>query len=59
MFIRELAAELLIQSFITTIDACRYWLTRLMPRAESDAMVRFKSWLTDDIAASAGSPRQL
>ena len=50
MFARELAAELLVQPFTTTIDAGRYWLTRLMSRPESDAMARFKAWLADEIA---------
>jgi LysR family transcriptional regulator of beta-lactamase len=55
MFTRELAAELLVQPFTTTIDAGRYWLTRLMSRTESDAMVRFKAWLADEIAANEGA----
>jgi len=50
MFTRELASEILVQPFATTIDAGRYWLTRLMSRMESDAMVRFKGWLTSEIA---------
>lgn len=49
MFARELAAEQLVQPFQIEIDAGRYWLTRLMSRAESDAMVRFKAWLTSQI----------
>jgi LysR family transcriptional regulator of beta-lactamase len=53
MFTRELAAELLVQPFATTIDAGRYWLTRLMSRPESDAMLRFRGWLADEIAAAA------
>ena len=56
-FARELAAEQLVQPFATTIDAGRYWLTRLMSRAESDAMVRFKTWLIEEIAATPSSPR--
>lgn len=51
MFARELAAELLVQPFAVTIDAGRYWLTRLMSRPESDAMRRFREWLTEEIAA--------
>ena len=50
MFTRELAAELLVQPFATTIDAGRYWLTRLMSRPESEAMQRFRAWLVDEIA---------
>ncbi len=54
MFTRELAAEILVQPFAITVDAGRYWLTRLMSRPESDAMARFRGWLTDEIAADAG-----
>ncbi len=50
MFARELAAETLVQPFTTTIDAGRYWLTRLMSRGESDAMQRFRDWLFGEIA---------
>ena len=50
MFTRELASELLVQPFTTTIDAGRYWLTRLMSRVENDAMARFRGWLTSEIA---------
>lgn len=52
MFVRELAAETLVQPFAITIDAGRYWLTRLMSRGESDAMQRFREWLIDEIASS-------
>ncbi|MGQ3101881.1 MAG: LysR family transcriptional regulator [Sphingopyxis solisilvae] len=51
MFARELAAETLVQPFATTIDAGRYWLTRLMSRTETDAMARFKGWLANEISA--------
>lgn len=51
MFARELATETLVQPFAQTIDAGRYWLTRLMSRTESDTMRRFRMWLTDEIAA--------
>ncbi len=53
MFTRELAAETLVQPFALTIDAGRYWLTRLMTRTESEAMARFKAWLIDEIAGEA------
>ena len=43
-------AELLVQPFATTIDAGRYWLTRLMSRPEREAMQRFRAWLVDEIA---------
>ncbi|MDO9367288.1 MAG: LysR family transcriptional regulator [Sphingopyxis sp.] len=52
MFTRELASEHLVQPFAPTIDAGRYWLTRLMSRAETDAMLRFRDWLAKEIAAS-------
>ncbi len=51
MFLRELAAEALVQPFATTIDAGGYWLTSLMSRSESDAMRRFRIWLESEIAA--------
>lgn len=56
MFARELAAEQLVQPFAATIDAGRYWLTRLMSRPASDAMQRFRGWLLAEIADSAGAP---
>ena len=49
MFARELATETLVQPFAITIDAGRYWLTRLMSRGESDAMQRFRDWLVAEI----------
>ena len=52
---RELAAELLVQPFTTTINAGRYWLTRLMSRTENEAMARFRAWLIDEIAADEGA----
>jgi len=51
MFTRELAAEILVQPFAATIDAGRYWLTRLISRPESDAMARFRRWLSGEIVA--------
>lgn len=53
MFARELAAETLAQPFDVTIDAGRYWLTRPMSRAETEAMRRFRSWLADTISREA------
>jgi LysR family transcriptional regulator of beta-lactamase len=58
MFTRELASELLVQPFPITIDAGRYWLTRLMSRPESDAMQRFRNWLDDEIAVSETAGNQ-
>lgn len=45
MFARDLAAERLVQPFPVTLDAGRYWLTRLMSRRESAAMGAFREWL--------------
>ena len=53
MFTRELASELLVQPFALTIDAGRYWLTRLMSRPESEAMQRFRGWLVGELAVEA------
>lgn len=50
MFTRELAAETLVQPFAVTVDAGRYWLTRLLSRPESEAMQSFRSWLAAEIA---------
>lgn len=53
MFARELAAELLVQPFGVSIDAGRYWLTRLMSRPETEAMQRFRVWLLGEVARDA------
>ncbi|MDQ8756277.1 LysR family transcriptional regulator [Sphingosinicella sp. LHD-64] len=45
MFARELAAERLVQPFPVELSAGRYWLTRLMSRRESVAMLAFRDWL--------------
>ena len=55
MFARELATETLVQPFAVTIDAGRYWLTRLLSRPESEAMQSFRGWLAVEIACD---PRQ-
>ena len=52
MFTRELAAELLVQPFAIAVDTGRYWLTRLMSRAESEGMLRFRAWLCAEVAAA-------
>lgn len=52
MFTRELAAELLVQPFAIAVDTGRYWLTRLMSRAESEGMLRFRAWLFAEVAAA-------
>lgn len=51
MFARELANETLVQPFGITVDAGRYWLTRLLSRPESEAMQDFRRWLAREIAA--------
>ena len=53
MFTQALASEHLVQPFKITIDAGRYWLTRLISRPESDAMRRFRDWLMEDSAATS------
>lgn len=45
MFTREMTTERLVQPFAIEIDAGRYWLTRLLSRAESGAMRTFRDWL--------------
>jgi len=45
MFLRELAAEQLVQPFAIEIDAGRYWLTHLLSRKPSPAMQAFRDWL--------------
>ncbi|MEQ8310071.1 MAG: LysR family transcriptional regulator [Sphingopyxis sp.] len=55
MFTRELAAELLVQPFAIAVDTGRYWLTRLMSRAETEAMQRFRDWLRAEVAAGGGA----
>lgn len=53
MFARELAAEQLVQPFALMVDMGRYWLTRLMSRAESEAMLRFRAWLFAEVATAS------
>ena len=55
MFVRELAAERLIQPFDVMVDTGRYWLTRLFSRKESDAMRAFRYWLLSEAATECGS----
>lgn len=45
MFSAQLAEERLIQPFPISIDAGRYWLTRLQSRPDTPAMARFRRWL--------------
>lgn len=55
MFMRELAAERLVQPFNVTVDAGRYWLTRLFSRKESDAMRTFRNWLLNEVTTEGRS----
>ena len=48
MFLRELAAEQLVQPFAIEIDAGRYWLTHLLSRKPSPAMRAFRDWLVTE-----------
>lgn len=48
MFVRELAAEQLVQPFAIEIDAGRYWLTYLLSRKPSPAMRAFRQWLSTE-----------
>ncbi|RBL63150.1 LysR family transcriptional regulator, partial [Xanthomonas oryzae pv. oryzae] len=45
MFRQDLDAGRLVCPFPITIDAGRYWLTRLRSRPESDAGRRLRDWL--------------
>jgi len=49
MFTRDLSAERLVQPFDIGIDAGRYWLTRLLSRKESTAMLAFRNWLVAEL----------
>lgn len=53
MFLRELAAEQLIQPFPIMIDAGSYWLTRLMSRPENEAMRCFAEWIMQQAAGAS------
>ncbi len=54
LFAADLASERLVQPFDLTIDAGRYWLTRLRSRPETPAMQAFHAWLRAEIAAPTG-----
>jgi len=51
MFLRELAADQLVQPFAVEIAAGRYWLTRLLSRKEGAAMRAFRQWLGGELDA--------
>jgi len=53
MFARDLHAGHLVRPFQQQVTLGAYWLTRLMSRAETDAMAAFRAWLLAE-AASAG-----
>lgn len=50
LFAADLASERLAQPFALTIDAGRYWLTRLRSRPETPAMQAFQLWLLAEMA---------
>jgi LysR family transcriptional regulator of beta-lactamase len=50
MFQRELASGLLVQPFAPEIDAGAYWLTRLLSKEPTRAMMVFQTWLADACA---------
>lgn len=54
MFMRELAAEQLVQPFPIVIDAGGYWLTRLMSRPENEAMRCLRDWIMQQAAFEGG-----
>jgi LysR family transcriptional regulator of beta-lactamase len=45
LFEQDLASGRLVQPFNLSVDAGRYWLTRLKSRSETAAMVAVKEWL--------------
>jgi LysR family transcriptional regulator of beta-lactamase len=47
LFEKELIAERLIRPFPIEVDCGRYWLTRLLSRSETVAMLAFRSWLQE------------
>jgi LysR family transcriptional regulator of beta-lactamase len=47
LFEQDLASGRLVQPFDLSIDAGRYWLTRLKSRAETGAMIAVKHWLQE------------
>jgi LysR family transcriptional regulator of beta-lactamase len=50
MFTGPIRSGALAQPFPITIDAGRYWLTRLHSRMETGAMHAFRAWLLSEIA---------
>ncbi len=54
LFAADLASERLVQPLALTIDAGRYWLTRLRSRPETPAMQTFHLWLLAETAAPTG-----
>ncbi len=54
LFAADLASERLVQPVAMTIDAGRYWLTRLRSRPQSPAMEAFRLWLVAETAAPDG-----
>lgn len=55
LFAADLASERLVQPFALSIDAGRYWLTRLRSRPQTPAMQAFHLWLAAETAAPDGA----
>ncbi len=55
LFAADLASERLVQPFALSIDAGRYWLTRLRSRPQTPAMHTFHLWLATETAALDGA----
>ncbi|MFZ5747888.1 MAG: LysR family transcriptional regulator [Pseudomonadota bacterium] len=51
MFARALMTERLVRPFAAEVTVGRYWLTRLMSRADTPAMAAFRAWLVQTAAA--------
>lgn len=51
MFGREIAEGRLVQPFNVTVDVGRYWLTRSLRREPSAALLAFRGWLLEGLAA--------
>ena len=45
MFVRELQQGRLAQPFDLAVDVGGYWLTRLMSKEPTPAMLAFRTWL--------------
>lgn len=55
MFKEALASTRLVQPFEVMIESGRYWLTRLLSRQPSPAMLAFEQWLIERVRGREGS----